>query len=266
MIGTVMVTRANGSSSSTSTHVAPPIPAAAEAPSAVTIPSLNDPAAAASGAPSARDAVTQFLDAEIAGDAERSFGLLSLADRTQFGSAQAWMTSHDQLPVYLSYTVTESNSDRIVTDVTLEPQLDEIVGFVPARAIVTWQAGSEDGSWHVALDRSESVAVLPTTEALAPAASAWVAAREKCTVSGQYEGSLLGQPSVAQELCGGSGTYTAGSVKTIDAFPDPSPITTAFGSDASAWVRVVDMTGPNPFTLALAPLGDQWVVVAVARR
>ena len=59
------------------------------------------------------------------------------------------------------------------------------------------------------------------------------------------------------------GSFTAGAPVGLDRFRDPPLVLNAFGADAPTFVRVVPVTGPTPFQLALAPLADAWEVIGV---
>jgi hypothetical protein len=56
-----------------------------------------------------------------------------------------------------------------------------------------------------------------------------------------------------------------GAVRTLDALADPSPVLNAFGPDAAAWARVVDVRRPAPLQVVVAPVDDKWLVVGVTR-
>ena len=146
---------------------------------------------------------------------------------------------------------------------TTEPRLDEVVGYVPARAQITWATVGEDGGYRVAFADSTTTPVLPADDGARAAAQAWVDDEQACTAGASYDGNLLGQPSLADTLCRAGGTFTAGAPVALDRFRDPSLVLNAFGADAPTFVRVVPVTGPVPFQLALAPLADTWEVIGV---
>ena len=217
------------------------------------LPPAADPASAVRG----------LLDALIAGDASHSFSLLSAADRATVGSVAGWQARVTDLPHYLTYQVSATDGATVTTEVTTEPRLDEVVGYVPARAKLTWATVGEDGGYRVAFAVSTTTPVLPEDDGARAAAQAWVDDEQACTAGASYDGNLLGQPSLADTLCRAGGTFTAGAPVALDRFRDPSLVLNAFGADAPTFVRVVPVTGPVPFQLALAPLADTWEVIGV---
>jgi hypothetical protein len=148
--------------------------------------------------------------------------------------------------------------------VVLQPRLDEVAGMVPGRAIVDWAVVAEDGGWRVDLDGTESRAVLPSDESAAEAALAWARARQDCRPAGEYEGSLLLSPTLADGLCERAGRFTAEPAAALETLPDAAPVIAAFGGEATEWARVVRIHGPDDLAVVTAPLGDTWVVVGVS--
>ena len=131
------------------------------------------------------------------------------------------------------------------TAVTIEPRLDEVVGYVPGRASVSWSTVAEDGGYRVSLTDSTTEPVLPTDADATAAAATWVQARQRCQAADSYSGNLLGQPTLAEQLCRAPGTFRAGTASTIERFHDPSLLLNAFGADAATFVRIVPVDGPK---------------------
>ena len=218
-------------------------------------------------------AVTGLLDALVAGEAEHSFSLLDAADRATLGPLPTWQSRASSLPRYLGYAVSGVDGTAVRTEVTIEPRLDEVVGYIPGRATVSWSTVAEDGGYRVSLTGSTTEPVLPTDADATVAAETWVAARQRCQADGGYSGNLLGQPTLAERLCRASGTFRAGPATSIERFRDPSLLINAFGADAATFVRVVPVDGPTETSapgrsglslqVALAPLGDSWEVIGV---
>lgn len=217
------------------------------------LPPAVDPASAVRG----------LLDALIAGDAGHSYSLLAAGDRATVGGVAGWQARMTELPHYLTYQATATDGATVTTDVTTEPRLDEVGGYVPARAQITWATVGEDGGYRVALADSTTSPMLPADDAARAAAQAWVDDEQACKEGASYDGNLLGQPSLADKLCRTGGSFTAGAPVGLDRFRDPSLVLNAFGADAPTFVRVVPVTGPTPFQLALAPLADAWEVIGV---
>jgi hypothetical protein len=262
-LGAFAGTKVGARHESKAEHVAPPIPAAQAPlkpvvlPSTVTVPGLT-------GATPTL-AVTKFLDAEIAGDYDASLAYLIDTERAQAGAPEVWKAAHGQLPHYTSYKIDAPTGDgRVVTTVHYEPRLDEIVGFTPGAATVTWAANSEADGYRVSLIGTTVQAVLPADAAAPKAALAWAQSRQQCQTTNQYVGNLLGQPDVAQGLCHVGGSFSASGATPLATFADTTAITNAFGGDADRFTRVVTLHGPSELKVVVAPLGDEWVVVGVA--
>ena len=222
--------------------------------------------ALSAAAPTPQEAVTGLLDALVAGDADRSFSLLSAEDRAASGPYATWRDRLLSLPRVVDYQVTGVGSDSVTTDVVFEPRLDEVVGFVPALAQATWTTIEEDGGHRVAYADSTSEPVLPADAAATQVAERWVTEQQGCRQGPIYGGNLLGQPTLADTLCGTAGTFKAGPAQGLDGFRDPTLVLNAFGADASTFVRVVPVDGPLALQVALAPLGEDWEVIGVIQR
>ena len=208
-------------------------------------------------------AVRGLLDAMIAGDAQRSFGRLAAADRATYGPVGVWEDQLSDLAHYVGYRVAGTSGTTVQTDVTIEPRLDEVVGYIPSRAHVTWTTVAEDGGYRVSFSSTLTDPVLPTDASATNAAAEWVAAREGCRPGDTYAGNLIGEPVLADALCHSTGTYRAGVVEGLASFHNPSLLLNAFGAEAPAFVRVVPLKGPASIEVALAPFGDRWQVVGV---
>jgi len=237
--------------------------------------SLGDPAGGAvEGLPATTpaDAVTRFIDAEIAGDVATSFNQLSAVDRAGFLNEEGWAVTHDELPAYDAYTIVEVDGSRVVVDATLTAQVNEIVGVVPGSARVTFDVAEEGGGYYVSLDDTKFAANYPDETTAASAATAWVVARLGCdtTGAGEFGGSLVGELNLPERLCGITGAPTASGAARLDALTDPTAVLSSFGGGAVDWARVITVEGLEgvaPIAVVLAPFGDEWVVIgAMAAR
>ncbi len=221
-------------------------------------------AVASAAAPTAQAAVEQYLTAEIDRDLARSLSLLSDSERTAIASVEAWILRHDAMPRILGYEVTGSTGSTVTTTLELEPRLNEVQGYVPSTALATWSTVPTSDGFLVSLTATVIEPVVPADDAAAAAALAWVEGQQRCETIGQYDGNLLGEPDVLGLLCGQSGSYTAAPPGALTEFVDPGVVASAFGPEASSFARVVRMDGPIPLSVVTAPLGDRWLVVAVA--
>jgi hypothetical protein len=227
-------------------------------------PSRGDPA----GDPV--DAVRRYLAAAASGDAEGSYAVLSAASRESAGSVADWAETASQRPTVIDFELDATASIApdgvqaviVPGDVTLEPRLDEVSGFVPARAEVEWKVVAEDGGWKVDIDGSTLTPVLPDETGASAAAELWAATRQQCGVAGEYDGSLLGSPVLGERLCGLEGELVAGPAAPLDESMT-AQVVAAFGPDALGWARSVELSGAAQLSVVTAPLGDHWVVVGV---
>lgn len=238
-----------------------PAPASAAPFTSTAVPGA--PGAAPVPAASPQAAVEGYLAAEIAGDQATSFSLLAAAQRDKLVDLAAWRAAHVNLPVFESYTlqpVTESGA--VVTDVALQPRLDAITGVVPARATITWRPVAEDGGWRVDLAGATFEPHYPDDAGAAPAALAWVQARQACQADPEASRLLL-DPALAAALCRQPGRFEAGMASPLSALANPTPVVDAYGPGASAFARVVRLTGPATLDVVTAPLGADWVVISV---
>jgi hypothetical protein len=205
-------------------------------------------------------AVEAYLTAEVAGDYDASFGLLAQADRDRLVSQEAWRATKSRTPRITGFTVDSSATagDRVVTDVTLQPNVDPILGVIPGSARITWTPVAEDGGWRVPIEGSSFEARYPDDAGAAPSALAWVGERQACTPSADR---LVFEPELPQALCGVNGTFRAERTSPLAELANPVPVLASYGPDATTWARVVRLTGPTTIDVVTAPLGDAWVVI-----
>jgi hypothetical protein len=239
-----------------------PTAASTSAPPVLTLP----PNVAGPAAKTPTAAVDGLLDALVHGNAARSFSLLAAADRAAYGPVGRWADELGQLPQYRSYRLAGADGQTVTTEVTTVPRLDEVVGYVPSRARVTWTTTAEGGGYRVAFSSTTTAPDLPSAVAATSAAQAWVEARQRCQPGPTYAGNLLGQPVLAQALCHTTGAHRAQAPQALETFRNPSVLLNAFGAEAPSFVRVVPVDGIRPLGVAVAPLGDRWEVVGVMDR
>ena len=225
------------------------------------------PAIAEGVAGDAAAAVRGYLDAELAGDTDASYGFLSTADRAILGSAQGWALAHaDLFPLtgyVLADTLAVEGGVDVMVAVTYEPSLDEVVGLVPARADATFRAVAEEHGWRVDLADSFLEPRYPDEADARDAVAAWAVSRQACEEPAEYTGGLVGTPALAEALCGADGALAVGMAQALHGDPAATPVLAAFGEDATAWARAVDVAGPVEFRAVVAPVGDEWVVVGI---
>lgn len=218
-------------------------------------------------APSPSDAVTAFLAAEVAGQFDASYGLLSAEDRTQAGGRAPWAARHANLPPLTGFVVgpvvVSGDEATVTAQLDLRASLDEVVGLVPAHAEGSWVSVREDGGWRVAYSRSRLVPQYPSEALAVDAAREWMAARQACGTAAEWSGGLVGSTAVARRLCDADGAVAVGPAARLTDDANASSLSAAFGPDVYAWARVVPVTEPARLDLIVAPVGERWLVIGV---
>ena len=218
-------------------------------------------------APTPRDAVQRFLDAESAQQYGASYGLLSAPDRAEHESRAGWTADHADLPAIAGFRLdgVQVHDDRadVAVALRLHPQLNPDDGLVPARARATYIAVAEDGGWRVAFGESSLAAEYPSTASAPGAVRSWVRARVRCAHAPEFVGGLLGAAARADELCGAHGAVHVGRAVRLPETDQDQPFLAAFGSDVHEWSRVVPVDAPVRLRVVVAPLGERWLVVGV---
>ena len=247
-------------------------------------------------APDPATAVQRFVVAEVAGDRATSFSLLGPDDRARYRSVAAWTAAHASLPAITGVTLSSSqptpigaaaatavaaptsassNDPAAATspavdvegDVTFTPSLDEVIGLTPPGAAAHWVVVAENGGWRVDFGRSTFAPSYASETGAAPAVLAWAESRQRCASAEalaalQYADGLRGSPALAGALCKASGTVSVSGPRRLDATA-ATPILAAFGPDADTWARVIDVGGPVPLRVVVAPVGARWLVIGV---
>ncbi len=262
----VLVSRSNGDDGIDQSGSAPVItlPAVAAGSLIQSEGSAFEPTVAA---PTPTDAVSRYIEGEIAANSTASYGQLSADDRAAVGY-EDWEQGQDERAPYVSFTILNATDETVVVDARFTPAINEVVGVVPGRAEVTFGVRSEDGGYRVSLDDTAMRPRFPDRSLAAPVAQSWLTASQACRAderaSLEYDGSLLGTLGLVESLCGLTGDSRAPRSGTYDELTDPSIMLSAFGGDAADWTEVATFTGLaglEKLQVILAPLGDQWVVV-----
>jgi hypothetical protein len=217
------------------------------------------------------EAAAAFLDAEVAGDVQRSFPYLSADDRKEQGTPAGWLETHADLWTPTRYRLTDvteaaDGTATATADVALRPEIDEFIGVVPSRAVLTLPLVQEDGGWRVVFDDSAYAPQYPDPTGAVAAVRSWAEARTRCATADQWDGGLLDSPYLADSLCGASGQLRLGRPDTLDALDDAGAYLDDFGETAADWAQVVPVEGPVPLDVVAAPLGNHWVVIGTSPR
>lgn len=234
---------------------AAPAPAPPEEGSAPPVASATSPEAAVEG----------FLTAEALQDFEASYEYLAQVDReTTYGTAAGWVAEHADLLPVTGFEIEAVEGGDVTTITALDSRLDPVLGLVPARARGTWTTVEEDDGWRVSYSSSTLEPLYPSDEGVEDAARTWAGAAQECT-GGEVDGpgSLLGQPALADELCGAEGELVLGAAGVLTDGPDTTVLLNAYGPEVFTWARVVPVQGPVELRLVLAPVDDAWQVFGI---
>jgi hypothetical protein len=221
--------------------------------------------------PAAVDAVAAvegFLGAEVAGDYEAAFGFLSSADRAAFGSAAGWVAAHAMVlpPItgfgHLSGGQVPGGAE-VRAELTLAPGLDQVTGLTPGEADSVWRATEEEGGWRVSFSESVIRPRYLDDEAAPAAVREWAEERQACRKGAEPRGVLLGQPSLADRLCGSRGAVEVGMALPLDDATEAAAFLAAYGPEVGEWARVVPLQAPVGLRAVVAPVGDRWLVIGV---
>jgi hypothetical protein len=240
-------------------------------------PIAGDPAPVPAVEPStARDALTNFFQAQIDKHADAAYALITADSRRRFPSLSTWergavdrlLPATFELGAERPAEVDRGQAVDIDINATHEPALDTFSGLVPGRARETWRVWREDDHWRVDAEPVKAVPVLPLDQAAEDAVRAWVARMEACDQNGaralQVSSLLYGPIQLGQAPCKERGSWTVGVTARFDAAPDNGAYIAAFGPGVGSWGRLVPVKGPRShFFAAVGPLGDDWRVIGV---
>ncbi len=232
-----------------------------------------DPAGEA--APSPEAAIEQFLRAEIDGDFATSFGLLAAEERLDVPTLADWIDAHVDFPQYTGFELTEMSdgeSDRaeetggrVATGTaTLVPTLDEFNGLFPASGELRVLVVPEDEGWRVAYNETILDPDYPSTDGAEAVARRWLEAASACedTSDLEYEFGLLGVTGFGDKLCAAEGDLSLGKLTSLGDHPIPTPVVASVSAQSLDWAKYYRIESPVEFDLVLAPLGDNWIVLA----
>lgn len=237
------------------------------APVTTAVPTTTAPGTAPTPQPTLRAAVEGLLAAEVADDAAASYRFLGDEAREQFRDVAEWSRRRSQLPPATGFEITESTDDTVVAEVTHPPGLDPFIGLSPARERQTFTGQEVDGGWLVATEPEIEFLLPPASEA-PEVVQRWAAAVQACDQAAAAEleavDQIFGSSVGAGELCGSTGAITTGDPEELLAGPQSTDLIAQYSTDILGWAQVVPVTGPvSPFSVVVAPIGDDWRVLAV---
>jgi hypothetical protein len=225
---------------------------------------------------SAREALTNFFQAQIDNHADAAYALITADSRRRFPSLSTWQrgTADRLLPagfeVGAERPAEVDHGQAVDVDVNARhaPALDTFSGLVPGRARETWRVWREDDHWRVDPEPVKAVPVLPLDQAAEDVVRGWVAHMEACDESGartlQVSSLLYGPIQLGRAPCKEPGAWKVGLTTRFDAAPDNGAYVAAFGPGIGSWGRLVPVKGPRShFFAAVGPMGDDWRVIGV---
>ncbi len=213
-------------------------------------------------------AVERFLTAEIAGDFEASFELLSQADQEAAGGVDGWVAEHYLVvPPIRGFRLTADTVEgiraEVVAGLSLQAELDQLVGLIPGDADATWVLVEEGAEWRIAFTESRIDPVFLDDATVSSAVVDWGSALQSCLPEEEGDLALLGFPTLADRLCGSTGRVTVSGPSPLEDAADAAPFLAAFGPEVGIWARVVEVQTPIALRVVVAPIGERWVVIGV---
>ena len=236
------------------------------APQSSRLPSDKD-----AGATTPAAAVTSLVRTAIAGDADTAWAFVGTIDQVRLGYKQR-ITEQVNASGWKSFSVTSADGDSVEGTLTQTPKVSDIDGVIAPTATLRVRTIREGSNYRVLWSRKSIVQNYAEQtdaqdDAVSSAVRAWLRSRQACEAApaNEFSGGLIGVTGLANKLCRSSGSSVIGAVSDLEALDEPQPIIEAFGGSALQWARVASITAPVPMDVVVAPLGSQWIVVAVAR-
>lgn len=222
---------------------------------------------------SATAAVASYLRARGDGDVTTSYALLSAAAKRTYPSEATWVDALPDLPAPGTFMVTGDRrvggATEVSVDVRRTPALNSFVGFVPARALEVYRAVESAGRWRVDAASVRVAPQLVSDRSAANDVTTWLNRLSACDAAGaealQVSGDLLGDDSIAGQICTTHARLRAAPAQPMVGGPTTSAFLAAYGPDLGAWARLVPVTGAKDQQLlvGVAPFGSTWRVFGI---
>ncbi len=219
------------------------------------------------------EAVSALITAISTQDWDTAWSLISDADQRRIGSQERF--TQDSLALgWLKFDVTTDDvttGDSVTVTVTQTPRVSDIDGVIPATTTVVVPTTAGPDGYTVDWSRRRLTPNFPlqsasTDERAAATAIRWATDRQACQPSTlEQNGGLIGVVGLADSLCNTTTPPVASEVTSLDLLDEPEPILAGFGSSAFQWARVVKLTEPIAMNVVMAPLGDEWITIGIAR-
>lgn len=244
------------------------------------LPAPFTPTAPAAEPASARVALLAFLEAEIAdrdgtmpARSAESFALLDVDTQRRIGSVAAWRQTRAARLVPAGADITaERRIDggaELTVAASRAPSLTPFRGLVAARTTEVWRVERSGGGWRIAGGRPvSSEPQLPADTAAVGSAQRWIDSASACddvaARSHQLDEILLGESSLATEVCAVGAGWRARDLVPVDGLADLTALVSAYGSGVVDWARAVTVTkADQQIVVVLGPVGDDWRVMGL---
>jgi hypothetical protein len=155
------------------------------------------------------------------------------------------------------------NATRTEIDVLLRlhPELNQVIGLVPAIADSTWTAVAEDGGWRVEFGSTELRPRYPDIAEAPRAVRTWLHERRACRAD--TRDSLLGSRAAIDALCDTEGRFVIDDAALLTPGASTDAFLAAYGPEFFEWARAVPVRSPVAFRAVVAPIGARWRVIGV---
>ena len=223
----------------------------------------------AAATPSA--AVTALIGAALKGDSDAAWSQLSASDRDRVGVKQR-IIEQVNASGWTSFAIVETASDRVTVKVVQTPRISDIDGVIASSSTVRIPTVKEGGGFKVIWSRRITEQHYPDVSsaqdtAVMASVKAWALSRQACDAvpTNEFTSGLIGVVGLGSALCHTTATPIVASVSDLETLDEPQPVLEGFGGNALLWARVVKISGPVAMNVVVAPRGNDWIVVALAR-
>ena len=228
------------------------------------------PPAVPTGARTRVAAASEFVRNLVQQDVNSAWTLLDHSEQDRLGYRQR-LADEVSAAGWKSFALRESRGDSVAFEIVQTPKVSDIDGVIATKALVTLRTVANGAGYSVVWSRRRVEQLYPersenSDRKVGDAVLTWVRARQNCTAGpNEYSGGLLGVVGLATALCRTTETATIQGTGDLDSLDEPQPVIDSFGGSALLWARVVLLAGPVPMNVIVAPDGETWTIVGVAR-
>ncbi len=216
-------------------------------------------------------AVKALIGAAVRGDSDTAWSQVSTSDRDRVGVKQR-IIEQVNAGGWTSFTIGGTLGDKVTIEVVQTPRISDIDGVIASSSTVRIPTIKEGGGYKVIWSRRITEQHYPATSGAQDAAvmasvKAWALSRQACdaTPTNEYASGLIGVVGLGSALCHTTATPVVAAVGDLETLDEPQPVLEGFGGSALLWARVVKLSGPVAMNVVVAPQGNDWIVVAIAR-